>query len=501
MSKMRRDIMKSIPSISSGFNDPKTWISTGNYALNYLISSDFNKGIPLGKSVMFAGESGCLPASAKVTIYVNEHEEETTVGQLREVHGITKVEIKTPDGFIEIGQWFDKGVLEMVLVRLENGMSTRCAVNHMIETKDGVTIGDESDLLWTAAVDLVSDQEVNTVNGWTRVISVEKIDSEECYDFEVLHANHRYYGDGISSHNSGKSFIVSGSIVKHAQQMGVFPIVIDSENALDEAWLQALGVDTSPDKMERVAASMIDDVALYISNFIKEYRKSYGDVDPDSRPKILFVVDSLGMLMTPTDVDQFEKGNMKGDMGRKPRALKALVTNITNMFGDLDIGLVTTNHTYASQDMFDPSDKISGGSGVVFAASIVVAMQKRKLKEDANGNKIADTTGIRSAMEVRKSRYAKPFEKLEIKIPYDQGLSPYAGLVDLMESRGLLRKDGNRLAYDDENGEVVKMYKKAYERNENNVLDTLMVLYEQRKNALEDGIDFIDDELETSEEI
>ncbi len=34
---------------SIGFNDPTDWISTGNYALNYLISGDFNRGIPLGK--------------------------------------------------------------------------------------------------------------------------------------------------------------------------------------------------------------------------------------------------------------------------------------------------------------------------------------------------------------------------------------------------------------------------------------------------------------------
>ncbi len=36
------------------------------------------------------------------------------------------------------------------------------------------------------------------------------------------------------------------------------------------------------------------------------------------RPKVLFVIDSLGMLLTPTDVNQFEAGEMKGDMGRKP---------------------------------------------------------------------------------------------------------------------------------------------------------------------------------------
>ena len=238
VAKFRKGITKSVKGLSVGFRDPKTWISTGNYTLNRLISGDFNKGVPLGKVTMFAGESG-----------------------------------------------------------------------------------------------------------------------------------------------SGKSFICSGNLVKHAQDMGIFVVLIDSENALDEKWLHALDVDTSEDKLLKLNMAMIDDVAKVIADFVSEYRAGYGDVDIDERPEVLFVVDSLGMLMSPTDLAQFEKGEMKGDMGRKPRQLKALVTNCVNMFGDLNIGLVATNHTYQSQDMFDPDDKISGGQGFIYASSIVVALQKLKLKE------------------------------------------------------------------------------------------------------------------------
>jgi len=317
ISKFRTNITKSINGISTGFNDPQTWISTGNYALNFLISSDFFKGVPLGKSTMFAGQSG-----------------------------------------------------------------------------------------------------------------------------------------------SGKSFLVSGNIVREAQKKGVFVVLIDTENALDEAWLKALDVDTSEDKLLRISAAMIDDVAKIISDFMKEYKANYGPLDRDERPKVMFVIDSLGMLMTATDVNQFEAGELKGDMGRKPKALKALVTNVTNMFGEFDIGLVTTNHSYASQDMFDPDDKISGGQGVVYAASIVVAMQKRKLKEDIDGNKVAEVTGIRAAVKVMKSRYAKPFETMEIKIPYDTGMDPYSGLIDLFESRGILTKDGNKLKYIANDGSEHKHFRK-----------------------------------------
>ena len=317
ISKFRKDITKSIEGLGIGFNDPTDWISTGNYALNYLISGDFYKGIPLGKVTVLAGESG-----------------------------------------------------------------------------------------------------------------------------------------------SGKSFVASGNVVRNAQKQGIFVVLIDSENALDEKWLQALGVDTSPEKLLKLSLSMVDDVAKTISTFMKSYKADYAEVE--EKPKILFVIDSLGMLLTPTDVDQFNKGEMKGDLGRKPKALTALVRNSVNMFGAHNIGMVATNHTYASQDMFDPDDKISGGQGFIYASSIVIAMKKLKLKEDEAGNKITEIRGIRAACKVMKTRYAKPFEAVQVKIPYETGMDPYSGLVDLFEKKGLLTQQGNRLKYIDSKGIEHLDYRKQW---------------------------------------
>ena len=326
VSKFRKTLTKSITGMSAGFHDPTDWISTGNYALNYLVSGDFNKGIPLGKVTVFAGESG-----------------------------------------------------------------------------------------------------------------------------------------------AGKSYICSGNIVKAAQDQGIFVVLIDSENALDETWLQALNVDTDEKKLLKLNMSMIDDVAKTVSTFMDDY-KAMSDED---RPKVLFVIDSLGMLLTPTDVDQFTKGDMKGDMGRKPKALTALVRNCVNMFGSHNVGLVATNHTYASQDMFDPDDKISGGQGFIYASSIVVAMKKLKLKEDEGGNKVTDVRGIRAGCKVMKTRYAKPFEGVQVKIPYETGMNPYSGLVDLFEKKGILVKDGNRLKYVDSKGTETKEYRKVWESG-GELLDNIM---------------------------
>ena len=487
VSKFRKNITKSIDGISTGFNDPTDWISTGNHALNYLISGDFNKGIPLGKVTVFAGESGCLPETAMVKVRVNNEIQSVTVGRLNELmHDTTinLVEIDTPDDFQEVTEWFDKGVLPMVRVTTDDHV-TECATNHLLQT---------SDEGWTLASDVQVGELLLTETGHSLVTNVEEITSIQCYDFTVNHDNHRYWGDGFSSHNSGKSYICSGNIVKDAQRQGIYVVLIDTENALDEAWLHALGVDTSEDKLLKISMSMIDDVAKTISTFMKDYR----DMAEEDRPKVLFIIDSLGMLLTPTDVTQFDKGDMKGDLGRKPKALTALVRNTVNMLGNHNVGLVATNHTYESQDMFNPDEIISGGRGFIFASSIVVAMKKMKLKEDESGNKTSAVNGIRAGCKVVKTRYAKPFEGVQLKIPYKEGMNIYSGLFDLMEDKGLVTKTGNRYSYKTLSGEEILLFRKAWERNENGCLDKVMTDMEARDETTPDAFVETDaeDELE-----
>jgi RecA/RadA recombinase len=153
---------------------------------------------------------------------------------------------------------------------------------------------------------------------------------------------------------------------------------------------------------------------------------------------------------------------MKGDLGRKAKSLTALVRNCVNMFGSWNVGLVATNHTYASQDMFNPDDKISGGQGFIYASSIVIAMKKLKLKEDEKGNKITEVRGIRAACKVMKTRFTKPFESVQVKIPYETGMDPYSGLVEVFEKKGILVQSGNRLKYVDPKGVEHLEYRKSW---------------------------------------
>lgn len=367
-------------------------------------------------------------------------EKEVTVAELKELYQSDdyEIEISTPDGYQKITNWFDKGSLSMVKV-VTDEFNTTCAVNHMLQRTDG---------LWLAADELTPGESVLTENGHQKIISIVATDTEECYDFTVDHPNHRYWGDGFSSHNSGKSFLASGNIVKNAQAQGIFIILIDSENALDKSWLEALGVDTGEDKLLKLNMAMIDDVAKTINNFVKEYRDAYGSAADEDRPKVLFVIDSLGMLMSPTEVNQFEAGDMKGDMGRKAKALKALVTNCVNMFGDLDIGLVATQHTYASQNMFSPDPVIAGGC-LTAGHKIMLASGTAKNIEDIVVGDVVRT--LNDDVEVAKTFTFTDKEVFELELQDGtilQATGEHKFLVQLADSTTVW-KTVNELSQDD----------------------------------------------------
>jgi len=61
-----------------------------------------------------------------------------------------------------------------------------------------------------------------------------------------------------------------------------------------------------------------------------------------------------------------------------------------------------------------------------------------------------------------KTRYAKPFESVQVKIPYETGMDPYSGLVDLFEKKGILVQTGNRLKYIDSSGKEHIEFRKAW---------------------------------------
>ena len=83
-----------------------------------------------------------------------------------------------------------------------------------------------------------------------------------------------------------------------------------------------------------------------------------------------------------------------------------------------------------------------------------------------------------------KTRYAKPFEGVQVKIPYTTGMSPYSGLVDLIEKKELLKREGNSLVFTTSDGEIIKKFRKAWEKNDDGCLDKVMTDFKNIKTEV-----------------
>lgn len=317
-SKLRKTLTEKLD-IPIGFSDPKIWIDTGNYALNRLISGDYNKGVPLSKVTMFAGEQ-----------------------------------------------------------------------------------------------------------------------------------------------SAGKS-LLAANVMKTAQkEHDIFVILLDSEGAGDEVWYENAGVDTSPDKFIRIPVFTVTTCTQVVATAIKQLLNTYPD------KSFLFVIDSVGMLETETGQKKFAEGKTPGDQGQLAKQLKKFIKGCLYLVEQRNIGFLCTNHTYDSMDMFNPDQKITGGNGVLYACSIVIAMKKAKLKDTktdmvAEDKRTVTSTGvhgIRTTAMVYKSRFSKPFEKTVIEIPWNTGIDPYSGLIQLFEQDDLLKQPGTKMCYTDKTGTEHKYFRK-----------------------------------------
>ncbi len=235
---------------------------------------------------------------------------------------------------------------------------------------------------------------------------------------------------------SGKSFLAD-NVLRQAQEEGSFLLVLDSENAQDKNFMEGIGIDTSPDKLMYAGVSTVQDVTKILSNFISGYKKEYGNDNPDA-PKVVILLDSIGMLLTEAESDKFNKGVQTGDQGQKAKTVKHMLKTLVNQISRLNIAFVATDQVY-------PADPMLGDglwavtNGVKYAASQIFLITKLKLKDEQDAKRIA---GIRMRVEVYKSRFSKLGTKIEIEVPYSSGMSPYTGLLEQLDEDGIVSKAG-----------------------------------------------------------
>jgi len=219
---------------------------------------------------------------------------------------------------------------------------------------------------------------------------------------------------------TGKSFVCL-NVAREAQKKGYDVIYCDTEGAIDKESAIKFGIDS--DKVRYQPIKTVTEFQTFVSKlleFIKKARES------GNNPKILLVLDSLGMLSTDKELNDALIGKNAADMGAKAKELRKLFRVITLDLTAAKIPLVCTNHVYAGGGFF-PTKESSGGDGPIFAMSVISFLSKAQLKEGNSTTK----TGIIVTSKLKKSRFTIP-EPIKFHISFANGMNPYVGLQDFI---------------------------------------------------------------------
>lgn len=310
--------------------------------------------------------------------------------------------------------------------------------------------------------------------------------------------NYVFYGES----GSGKSLMCAIIAGNAQREHGAYVVWLDVEHANDDEagkqWLERAGVDTDPDNFEYVSCSTLEEIKTVIAKTAKEFQKMIDEEDGDLSevPPVLFVVDSWAAALTES---QWEKtggtdaGKITGDMGQKAKQTGDVINSVTHLCAGKPMMVIGVQHIMDNQDGYGRKHKTTGGNRMIYYASGCLMLTKKELKEEDTENeevlshykKLDESmskdarkamgknrfVGISATMEILKSRVSKPFEKVDIQIPYLTGIDPYSGLFNLLQQEGLITTPSQGwYQYIGSDGAEVKFRKKDFREHADNIM-------------------------------
>ena len=209
-------------------------------------------------------------------------------------------------------------------------------------------------------------------------------------------------------------------------------LYFDTEQAITLDMLQSRGVDT-----ERVAVLPVATIEDFRQQCISVVDK-YLEENKDTRPPMMIVLDSLGMLSTEKEMNDTAEGKNVRDMTRAQVA-KAVFRVLTIKLGHARIPLLMTNHTYDVVGAYVPTKEMGGGSGLKYAASTIIYLSKKKDKVDG------EVVGNIIHCKTYKSRLTKQDKMVDVQLNFESGLNKFYGLTEIALKHGIFKKVSTKI--------------------------------------------------------
>ena len=117
--------------------------------------------------------------------------------------------VDSPDGYVPVVDFQKKYKIKMYKITTKSGLSLVCSYDHLLQESSGE---------WKYAQNVTLSSSLLTTAGSDMVVGIEELPASDTYDLEIGHENRRYYTNGITSHNSGKSLTIQNLAINFVKQ-------------------------------------------------------------------------------------------------------------------------------------------------------------------------------------------------------------------------------------------------------------------------------------------
>ena len=246
---------------------------------------------------------------------------------------------------------------------------------------------------------------------------------------------------------TGKTYFALGVVRKFlSDNPDAVVLYFDSEQAVTSDMIRDRGID--PKRVAVMPVSTVEEFRHQAISIVDKY------TELSEKKPMMIVLDSLGMLSTEKEMNDTAEGKTTRDMTRA-QVIKATFRVLTLKLGAAGIPMIMTNHTYDQVGSMFPPKQMSGGAGLNYAASTIIFLSKKKVKEGT------DVIGNIIHCKLYKSRLTKENAMVDVLLNYDSGLHLYYGLLTLAEKYDIIKKVSTRYEFPD----GTKAYEKAVYKN------------------------------------
>jgi len=227
-----------------------------------------------------------------------------------------------------------------------------------------------------------------------------------------------------------------------AQKQGYTPVIFDTEGAWTTDFVERWGLDAS--NILYIYTPWVSKVCTMLGQII----------DDEEQEKLFLILDSLGglekikMIEDATSKDK----KVKADQGTLQKEIKRMLKMYLNIVKGKDSCGMIAGHFFGNPNSYGGADEIGGGKFAKLAPDIIISQKKVNIYLDPNAaykDKVVVGSEIK-AMTL-KNRFYPPFQEATININYKDGLDPYAGLINMALSCGVIQRGGSWFTLPDGN--------------------------------------------------